>query len=48
VLVLEELVEAGPCLDAFDGEHHDLPLCSHVSWMREGRLLLRRRAYSSA
>src|SRR4029453_10290466 len=35
VFLLEELVEAGPCLGAFRGELHDLPLCSHDPWMHE-------------
>src|SRR4249920_1877010 len=35
VFLLEERVEAGPCLDAFRGELHDLTLCSHDPWMHE-------------
>src|SRR4029079_13278828 len=35
VLLLEERVEAGPCLDAPGGEPHGLALCSHVPWMHE-------------
>src|SRR4030095_6210043 len=35
VLVLDELVEAGPCLDAFGREPHDLTLRPHDPWMRE-------------
>lgn len=41
VLLLEEGVEAGPCLDALRGERHDdLTLCSHDPWMHEGSLPL--------
>ena len=42
VLVLNELVEAGPCLDAFGGEPHDLTLRPHDPWMREPRRSSRR------
>jgi hypothetical protein len=37
VLLLEEVVEAGPYLDAFGRKRHDLILilCSHYSWMHE-------------
>src|SRR5919108_2558306 len=41
VLLLEERVEAGPCLDAIRGERHDLSFCSHAPWMREGSIELR-------
>jgi hypothetical protein len=35
VLFLDERVETGPWVDAFDRERHELPLCSHVTWMHE-------------
>ena len=40
VLLLEERVEAGPCLDAFRREPHHLTLCSHEPWTREGHVPL--------
>ena len=35
MLVLDELVEAGPCLDALGRESHDLTLRPHNAWMHE-------------
>ena len=40
MFLLEELVEAGPCLGAFRGELHDLTLCSHDPWMHEALQVL--------
>jgi hypothetical protein len=34
VILLEELVEAGPCFGSFRGESQDLTLRSHDPWMR--------------
>jgi hypothetical protein len=38
VFLLDERVETGPCVDALGRECHDLPLCSHVTWMHERRV----------